>query len=192
MFYAFLGTLIMAIGVNIAFLPANLFSTAFPGLGVLLHYTFNFQVGLTVFFLNIPLFIIALKLFGTRFFFRNLAITALFSLFLDLLYPLSNLFTLNLLTGSIIGGTLLGIGSGLVFRGGVTSGGVGLMALLLQVKFKNLKMGIFHTFFDFFILFVGAILMDITTAFFTFISSIIAGYLIDFTIAFKIKKNKHC
>jgi uncharacterized membrane-anchored protein YitT (DUF2179 family) len=53
------------------------------------------------------------------------------------------------------------------FRQGLTSGGVGLLARLIQLRFPNLKMGTIHIAFDFFVLMLGAILMDVMTAFYT-------------------------
>ncbi len=83
--------------------------------------------------------------------------------------------------GIVIGGTFLGFGTGLIFRQNLTSGGVGLLARLIQLRFPHVKMGTIHIIFDFFVLFLGAFLMDVKTAFFTFIASVIMGRMMDIT-----------
>ncbi|MNW32289.1 hypothetical protein D3C74_92300 [compost metagenome] len=88
----------------------------------------------------------------------------------------------------------MGLGSGIVFRQGLTSGGVGLLARLIQLRFPNLKVGTVHIAFDFFVLILGAMVMDIKTAFYTLLASIIMGRVMDFTKAvrspFKKKSEK--
>ncbi|WP_249316729.1 YitT family protein [Bacillus sp. FJAT-50079] len=181
MIISIIGCLIMAFAVNVAFIPIQLFSVAFPGLGVLAHYTFGVSVGLVVFLLNVPLFLMAWKHIGRSFVFKTIIVAGIFSLFLDLLSPLRNIVQPSLWFGIVIGGILLGFGTGLIFRQELTSGGVGLLARLIQLRFPQIKMGTVHIVFDFFVLFLGAILMDMMTAIYTFIASLIMGRMIDIT-----------
>lgn len=181
MIISFIGCFIMALGVNAGFVPVKLFSLAFPGIGVLARYILDWNAGMVVFSLNIPLFILAWKLIGRSFVIQTGIVAGVLSIFLDLLYPIRNWVDPPLWLGILIGGAFLGMGSGIIFRQGMTSGGVGLLARLIQLRFPNLKMGTIHIAFDFFVLILGAILMDIKTAFFTFLASIIMGRTMDFT-----------
>ncbi|MFB5676858.1 YitT family protein [Paenibacillus terreus] len=178
---SFVGCFIMALGVNLGYVPVHLFSTGFPGIGVLTLYVFNWNTGLVVFALNIPLFLLAWKRIGRSFVIQTMMVAGVLSVFLDLLYPIRNWVHPPLWLGIVIGGAFLGLGSGIVFRQGLTSGGVGLLARLIQLRFPKLKMGTVHIAFDFFVLILGALVMDIKTAFFTFLASIIMGRTMDFT-----------
>lgn len=73
----------------------------------------------------------------------------------------------------------MGLGSGLIFRKGLTCGGVGLLGRLIQIKYPNIQMGTVHIIFDLFVLLVGAILTDAMTAFYTFLASLISGKMMD-------------
>ncbi|OCA91778.1 hypothetical protein A8F95_20360 [Bacillus wudalianchiensis] len=183
--------MLMSLGVNTAFIPVELFSVAFTGLGVLAHYTLHISVGLVVLLLNIPLFLLAWKYIGKSFVMKNLIVTGFFSLSLDLLSPLRSFFHPPLWEGILIGGILFGVGSGLVFRQGLTSGGVGLLAWLIQLRYPNIKIGSVHIAFDFCVLFLGAFLMDLMTAFYTFIASIIMGKAMDLTKTISLPFKRH-
>lgn len=184
MILLFIGCFLSALGVNAGLIPVQLFSMGFQGIGVLGFYTLHISVGLVVFILNIPLLIMAWKHFGKSFVFKNMIVTGVLSLFLDLLYPIGNWVDPPLWLGIIIGGALLGFGSGLIFRQGLTSGGVGLLARLIQLRFPSLKMGLIHIAFDFCVLLLGALLMDVMTAFYTFMASVIMGRVMDITKTF--------
>jgi uncharacterized membrane-anchored protein YitT (DUF2179 family) len=192
MIISIIGCLLIAIGVNAGFIPVHLFSVGFQGVGVLSLYTFHISVGLVVFILNVPLFILAWKYFGKKFTIKNAVITSILSIFLDILYPIHNLVHIPLWVGIMIGGTFLGFGSGLIFRQGLTCGGVGLLARLIQISHPTIKMGTIHIIFDFFVLLIGALLTDVMTAFYTFIASFISGRMMDITktlpTPFKIKQ----
>lgn len=171
----------MGLGVNVGYVPVHLFSTGFPGIGILTLYTLNWSPGIVVFALNIPLLFLAWKRIGRSFVIQTVIVAGALSVFLDLLHPIRNWVHPPLWLGILIGGAFLGIGSGIVFSRGLTSGGVGLLGRLVQLQFPKLKMGTIHIAFDFIVLILGALVMDITTAFYTFLASIIMGRTMDFT-----------
>lgn len=183
MIISFIGCFLIALGVNVAFVPVQLFSVGFPGIGVLALYTLNWNAGIVVFVLNFPLFLMAWKYIGRTFVIQNIVVAGVLSVFLDLLYPVRDLVHPPVWVGILIGGVLLGFGTGIIFRQGLTSGGVGLLARLILLRFPNLKMGTIHIVFDFFVLILGAILMDVITALYTLLGSIIMGRTMDFTKA---------
>ncbi len=178
---SFIGCFIMGLGIHAGYVPVHLFSTGFPGIGILTLYTLNWNPGIVVFALNIPLLLRAWKRIGRSFVIQTVIVAGALSVFLDLLYPIRNWVHPPLWLGILIGGAFLGLGSGIVFGQGLTSGGVGLLGRLIQLHFPKLKMGTIHIAFDFFVLILGALVMDITTAFYTFLASIIMGRTMDFT-----------
>jgi len=140
-----IGTAIMAIGIYFFFLPHNLVVGGVSGLGIIiLDYSYNnlsfaIPVWLTTLVVNIPLVLIALKVFGPKFIikttFSYLFLT--FSLYLleeHVTYALET----DLFLASIIGGVICGVGVGLIYRQMATTGGSVLIAALLHRVFKHI------------------------------------------------------
>jgi len=140
-----LGTAIMALGIYFFFLPHNLVVGGVSGLGIIiLDYSYNnmgfaIPVWLTTLVVNIPLVLIAFKVFGPKF----IAKTTFAYLFLTFsMFLLEEYVTLTLDTdfflASIIGGVVCGIGLGLIYRQMATTGGSVLIAALLHRIFKHI------------------------------------------------------
>ena len=140
-----IGTAIMALGVYFFFLPHNLVVGGVSGLGIIiLDYSYNnlaftIPVWLTTLVVNIPLVLIAFKVFGPKF----IAKTTFAYLFLTFsLYLLEEHVNLVLETdfflASIIGGVVCGIGVGLIYRQLATTGGTVLIAAILHKVFKHI------------------------------------------------------
>ena len=140
-----MGTALMAIGVYFFFLPHNLVVGGVAGLGIiLLDYSYNnlpfaIPVWLTTLVVNIPLVLIAFKVFGLKFLakttFAYLFLT--FSLFLLEEHVHVTLET-DFFLAAIIGGVVCGVGVGLVYRQLATTGGSVLIAALLHRIFKHI------------------------------------------------------
>jgi len=140
-----IGTAIMAIGIYFFFIPHNLVVGGVSGLGIIiLDYSYNnlsfaIPVWLTTLVVNIPLVLIAFKVFGPKFIakttFAYLFLT--FSMFLLEEYVHFVLET-DFFLASIIGGVVCGVGVGLVYRQLATTGGSVLIAALLHRIFKHI------------------------------------------------------
>ena len=99
------------------------------------------SVGILSAVLNVPLFLLGWKLIG-----RHLLISSLFSMLVSslaidgiaLLYKFPPMDTM---LACLVGGALLGVGVGLVFSQGATTGGTDIVARLLKLKFPWLPMG---------------------------------------------------
>ena len=98
-------------------------------------------IGVTVIVLNIPLFLLGWKLIGGRLLVSSLYAMFLSSVFIDLITPLYDWPAMDPILACIFGGLLVGLGLGLVFRQGATTGGTDLLARLLKLKLAWLPMG---------------------------------------------------
>ena len=98
-------------------------------------------IGVTVIVLNVPLFLLGWKFIGGRLLVSSLYAMFLSSVFIDLLTPLRDWQPMEPLLGCIFGGLLTGLGLGLVFQQGATTGGTDLIARLLKLKLAWLPMG---------------------------------------------------
>ena len=102
--------------------------------------------------LNIPLFIAGYKELGKEFIIKSAVGTILYSVMLDvtvyLVEPMQRFFSTenygeagHTMLYAIWGGLLMGMGFGLIFRGGATTGGTDIGARLLQKRMSWLTLG---------------------------------------------------
>jgi uncharacterized membrane-anchored protein YitT (DUF2179 family) len=85
-----IGSLLVAVGVNVFLVPYELLDGGSIGMGLILHYLTGIQVGLIVILMSTPIFIFAW--FYNRSFFYNSLHGMIFSSFMiDLLYPLHSI-----------------------------------------------------------------------------------------------------
>lgn len=109
------------------------------GLATVLNYLFGWRIGIASLIMNVPLFIIGWHSMGTIFVFRSFFATVLFSVLIDVL-PFQAV-TMNPLLSSVFGGVFLGIGLGLILRGGATTGGTDMAARMLHKKMQHFTVG---------------------------------------------------
>ena len=131
-----LGTLILAIAINLLFLPNNLSTGGASGIALIIYYLYKVPVGLTVILINIPLFIIALKDLGWKFCSKAIIGTVLLSAFIELTSRIVNIVNIeqDLFLGCIFGGLLNGIGLSLVLKADGSTGGSDLLAQIIYKK----------------------------------------------------------
>ncbi|WP_235420800.1 YitT family protein [Jeotgalibacillus soli] len=147
------GSSLLSLGLNGFLVPYQLLDGGIIGTALILHYYFNFQTGLCIILLSIPLFIYAW--FHERIYFYNsLHGLLLSSLMIDWLAPLETQFTVPILPSSIIGGFLIGIGIGLMLRYETSTGGTDLLAQFIS-KWLSLNIGIVILIVDGFVVVVG-------------------------------------
>ncbi|HHV58492.1 MAG TPA: YitT family protein [Firmicutes bacterium] len=133
------GALITALGLNLFLIPNRIAAGGVSGVATILYYILGWPVGPTMLAINIPLFAAAVHFLGGRFGVRTLAGALLLSVFVSLTARFGPLTT-NTLLAAIYGGIAGGIGMGIVFRAGGTTGGTDLAAALLH-RFLRLSYG---------------------------------------------------
>jgi uncharacterized membrane-anchored protein YitT (DUF2179 family) len=126
-----IGSVILAVGLNMFMVPNMLAPGGISGLAVVIYYLIKFPVGVTIIVLNIPLFIIGYLVLGPRVVIQSLLGTFLFSLAVEITAPLLPAATDDLLLAAVYGGVVMGVGVGLVFRFRGSTGGTGLLSLIL-------------------------------------------------------------
>lgn len=151
-----LGSLLTAAAINIFLVPYKLAPGGVSGLATVIYYLSNsrFPVGTTMLVLNVPLFIIGLRFIGRRFVFRTLFSTIFLSVAIDVMEPFTGRLTEkylvvleqatanpDLLLYSIFGGAIMGLGLGIVFKYGATTGGSDLAARIVNHFQRNFTMG---------------------------------------------------
>ena len=146
-FYFLIGLLFIASAFNLFLLPHNIAAGGFSGLTTVINYVIPINIPVVIFVLNIPLFIIAIKVKGTRFTVTTIISTLLFSIMLELTSFLP-VGTQDPLFASIFGGLFYGISSYFIILGETSSGGSDLLAKLLITKWKHFSIGKMYLIID--------------------------------------------
>ena len=136
-----MGSLVVAVGTNMFFVPNNVVSGGVVGISIILHHLFKSPVGLVTLGLNLPLLWVGWKYAGgMRFFVRTAVAVITMSLAIDLTAPFIAPPTHDRLLVICYGGLFDGLGMGLVFRGRGTTGGTDVLARLAH-RFLGIGVG---------------------------------------------------
>lgn len=136
------GTGILAFAIKCIFDPVGLVTGGFTGIAILLKSLteFFYEGGIPLWFanlaLNVPFFVIALKLKGKRFIWRTAFATGLLSVWLYVI-PDMDFAAGDYILAAIFGGVLSGIAMGTILWANATTGGTEMVALLLQGWLKH-------------------------------------------------------
>ena len=137
---AIVGGILVGIGEAWILIPLKLTTGGFNGIAMLMYYLFSIPVGLGSIILNLPLFIISLKILGISYSIRTFIAMLVTSLTLEISnkwIPLTD----DMLLASIFGSIMIGIGIAICLKGNSTTGGTDLLAKLIQSKKKHLQLG---------------------------------------------------
>lgn len=137
-----LGTAIFSFGFVHFNMQNGLGEGGFSGLTLILYFTLNWDPALMNLILNIPMFILGWRLLGRKEFFYSVIGIVSVSVFLKIfqLYEINLNLQDDLLLASLFAGIFVGIGLGIIFRSGGTTGGVDIIARLVQ-KYVGWSMG---------------------------------------------------
>ncbi len=172
-----LGCLIGAAAYPLFMTPNRIAPGGLTGAATILNFLFSLPVGTTSLVLNVPLFLIGFRAMGHIFVFRSLIATVLFSVLIDVL-PLQPMTTDPLLA-TLYGGVLLGIGLGLILRGGATTGGTDMVARMVHRRFPFVTVGGFLFALDFVVVAAAGLLMGTSEALYALINIFLSSKVID-------------
>ena len=180
-FYAYLhiivGCLIGGMAYPLFLIPCGIAPGGLTGVGIICHHLFSWPVGTVSLVLNIPLFILSYRQMGPVFAFRSLIAMTLFSLSIDLL-PFAPM-TEDPLLATLFGGILLGVGLGMIMRGGATTGGTDMMARLLHKHISFLSVGALLFAMDFIVIVAAAVFIGANEALYAIIDIYASSKMID-------------
>jgi uncharacterized membrane-anchored protein YitT (DUF2179 family) len=177
-----LGSLIIAVGVNLFVIPNKLLSGGISGIGLMLQYIFNIPMGVTILILNIPLLILSMLKINKKFTMFTILGTISLSIFLILTAPLNNVLApveeSYRLLYCIYGGVLSGIGSGIVFSNEGSNGGMDIVAVYAKKKY-DIEIGMMSFIINFLIIAVGSVLFDFKVGLYTLIAMYITSTVME-------------
>jgi len=179
-----LGTAVMAVSINSVFDPLGMVTGGFSGIAIMVKYLtrdmFNggIPLWLTTLILNIPVFIIGIKMKGLSFFRKSLVGTVCLSVWLYVL-PVFPIIDQDLILAALYGGVLQGIGIGLAFMGRGTTGGSDMVASLIQMKFRHYSISHILQFVDGFIVVLGAFVFGVSKVLYAIVAIFVISKVSD-------------
>lgn len=111
------------------------------GVAAVLNHLLGLRIGTLVFILNIPLLVIGFIKFGGIFIIKTGIATAVISVILDISEGLLPKLEIDPMLAAVFGGLIMGLGISLFMLRGATTGGVDIVAKLINRKFPHLTVG---------------------------------------------------
>ncbi|MGD7045420.1 YitT family protein [Jeotgalibacillus proteolyticus] len=180
--FILLGSSIFSFGIVHFNIQNNLAEGGFTGITLLLYFIFDIKPSITNLLLNIPIFIIGWRLLGRKAFLYTILGTISVSVFLELFYryqfsiPLSD----DLFLAALFAGAFIGVGLGIIFRYGGTTGGVDIIARLAN-KYSGWSMGRTMFLFDAVVILLSLITyLNYREAMYTLVAVFVGARVIDF------------
>ena len=174
------GSTVFAVGFAFFLLPGDMNAGGISGLAQVISHLLGFgSVGTLSILINLPLFILGGMKIGKRFFAGSLLGMVLSSVLID---ALAGLVVLQLepLVAVLYGGVLCGLGLGIVFVCGTSTGGSDILIRLLKLKYRNVPIGQISMYFDAaVVILTGIVFRDVTKALYTGVAVFVTSQVID-------------
>lgn len=182
-FFILLGSAIFSFGLVHFNMENKLAEGGFTGITLLLYFLFKWDPSYTNLLLNIPIFIIGWKFLGRTSFIYTIIGTVSLSVFLWVFQrfsfveiPLKD----DLALAALFAGVFIGVGLGIIFRYGGTTGGVDIIARIAQ-KYIGWSMGKTMFMFDAIVITLSIIFyLPYREAMYTLVAVFVGAKVIDF------------
>jgi uncharacterized membrane-anchored protein YitT (DUF2179 family) len=182
-FFILLGSAIFSFGLVHFNMENKLAEGGFTGITLLLYFLFKWDPSYTNLLLNIPIFIIGWRFLGRTSFIYTLIGTVSLSVFLWLFQrfsfveiPLKD----DLALAALFAGVFIGVGLGIIFRYGGTTGGVDIIARIVQ-RYIGWSMGKTMFIFDACVITLSIIFyLPYREAMYTLVAVFVGAKVIDF------------
>ena len=177
------GSAVFALGFSMFLEPNDMSAGGISGLAMVLVKIFGVgTVGSLSILINLPLFILGGLKIGRRFFAGSLLGMVLSSVMIDS-FTCFAIPNLEPLLAVLYGGVICGLGLGVVFISGTSTGGSDILVRLLKLRYRNVPIGQISMVFDgVVVLLTGIVFRDISKALYTGVTVYLCGKVIDAVI----------
>lgn len=175
-----IGSIIFAAGIQWLFAPVSMVSGGATGVAMIANLLTGIPTGLLIILINIPIFIISFKRYGMKFILLSLIGTLVSSIAIDIMAVWTVEITRDPFLATIFGGLVTGVGLGIVYSTGATTGGMDIVAKLLREKRPYMNYGTFVLILDAIVVAVYAVIFRrIENAMYTVLAVFIYTQIID-------------
>jgi uncharacterized membrane-anchored protein YitT (DUF2179 family) len=136
-----IGLALYAFGITAFLIPLKIAGGGVTGISMLIYYATGFGTGYTYFIINIFLIILAIKVLGANFGIKTIFSMSIISVLLTVMQNYITEPILNdMFLSSVLSGILGGVGIGLIFNEGGSTGGTDIIAMIIN-KYRNISPG---------------------------------------------------
>ncbi len=174
------GSAVFAAGFAFFLQPNDMSPGGISGLALIAVELLGFgSVGILSILMNLPLFVLGGLKIGKRFFVGSLIGMLLSSVLIDVFAALG-MTTPEPLLAIVYGGVLCGVGIGIVFVAGASTGGSDILVRLLKLRYRNVPIGQISLTFDaVVVVLTGLVFRDMNKALYTGITVFLCGKMVD-------------
>jgi uncharacterized membrane-anchored protein YitT (DUF2179 family) len=178
------GAFLMGMSINLVYEPLEMVTGGVTGMAIVIKFLTEpfidggIPIWLTNIVLNVPLFLLAIKLLGTKYIKNTLFATVSLSIAIYII-PTYNLVFEDYLLAAVFGGVLGGVGLGMIFVALATTGGTDLLATLIHKYKPYYSIPRILIVIDGIIVMAGVVTFGITKALYAIISVYITSKVSD-------------
>lgn len=175
------GLLLISIAFNLFLLPNNIVFGGVSGLSIIIKKVLGWQPSTFILVSSLLLLILSYVILGKEKTVASVFGSILFPLFVNLTANISSFVKIDnseLLLSAVFGGILYGLGAGLVFKAGFTTGGTDIINQIIS-RYRKVSMGTAMLMSDGLIVFGGVFVFGITKLMYALIVVYIIGLLTD-------------
>ena len=178
--FTIIGSALVGAALSVFVEPNDIAPGGVSSLAIALAYITPIRVSIWTLALNIPLLLCAWRILGKRSLIFTLISTVLLSVFIDLSAAFLPAYTNNPLLAACCGGVVTGLGIGMLFLRGISTGGTDLLALLLKRVFPNIPSGTLLMMIDAAVVAIAVLIFrDIEVALYSAITIFITSKIVD-------------
>ena len=173
------GLMVFTLGWSLFIIPAEITGGGIAGIAAVVYYSTHIPISITYFIINIILVGIAIKVLGASFGIKTLISMGLVTLFFALFQKLSiGPIIDDLFLSAVLGGIFSGVGLGIVFTRGASTGGTDIIAMIVN-KYRNISPGRVILYCD---------VLIIASSYFVFqsVEKLVYGYVVMWVISYTV------
>lgn len=178
-----LGNVFVAFAVSTLVLENQLISGGVTGLGIVTNHYTGINISLIVGIINVLLFLLGLFFIGKKFALSTLISTFAFPVLLEFFNTnaIFHNYCQDILLAVVLAGCLVGIGVGLMIRSDASSGGMDIIAIILNRKL-GIPVFIMVNVFDFIILCMQATFSNPTKILYSIVLVFVTSFMLNKTL----------
>ncbi len=175
-------SLLYAAAIALFLDPNHLAPGGVSGISIIVHRLTQIPTGTLFLMMNIPLLLLGIWKLGWRVVVSTLVAVVASSVFTDVLAPYGPVTTDPLLAAGV-GGGMLALSIGILFKMGATSGGMDILIRVMKLKYKHLKTGSLFLITDCCVIAASALVFgDIDLALYAAIATIVSSFCLDLVL----------
>lgn len=172
-----IASFIIGFGFNMFLLPHEILSSGVSGIAFIIGMVIPWlNAGVMIALLNLPILIVGYKTLGRKLIILSIisvAVTSISMQFIPVI-PIAD----DPIMSAVFGGAIVGVGAGIVFRYGGTTGGFDIIGMIIIQK-KEFPLGTIFFILNALVVFVAGFLFDWDRALYTMASIFVTARVID-------------